>query len=284
MSLVATVLAVDPHPFDGPTGAPSFAVAAQPLISGATATTVPPTVTLAPPTTGSAAPASSTAAPPPAAAPIPPTAAPASTVTAPVRVLPPAVVAKVAVPVVAVYTREGDGAPAFGLAATTELGNPRVLLTTVVDGDWIAVLLPIRPNNAVGWVRSRDVELSTVADRVDVDLATRTLTWTRGATVVLQVPAGIGADSTPTPTGTYFVTDVLAADPAEGRGRWIVALNGHSDAYATFEGGDARIAIHGTSDPSSVGAARSNGCVRLADGPLDQLRSALPPGTPVVVR
>ena len=79
------------------------------------------------------------------------------------------------------------------------------------------------------------------------------------------------------------MTDVFATDPAGGRGRWIVALNGHSDAYATFEGGDARIAIHGTSDPSSVGASRSNGCVRLADGPLDQLRAAVPPGTPVVV-
>jgi lipoprotein-anchoring transpeptidase ErfK/SrfK len=63
----------------------------------------------------------------------------------------------------------------------------------------------------------------------------------------------------------------------------VVALDGHSDAYATFEGGDARIAIHGTSDPSSVGQSVSNGCVRIADGPLDQLRGAVPLGTPVVV-
>jgi lipoprotein-anchoring transpeptidase ErfK/SrfK len=76
---------------------------------------------------------------------------------------------------------------------------------------------------------------------------------------------------------------VLPSDPAAGRGLWVLALNGHSDAYTTFEGGDARIAIHGTSDPASVGAARSNGCVRLAAAPLDQLRVGVLPGTPVVI-
>jgi lipoprotein-anchoring transpeptidase ErfK/SrfK len=52
---------------------------------------------------------------------------------------------------------------------------------------------------------------------------------------------------------------------------------------ATFEGGDPRIAIHGTNDPSSIGHPASNGCVRVDAGPLDELRAALMPGTPVVV-
>jgi lipoprotein-anchoring transpeptidase ErfK/SrfK len=94
----------------------------------------------------------------------------------------------------------------------------------------------------------------------------------------------VGSTSTPTPAGTFFVTDVLPWNPSDGRGAWVVALNGHSDAYATFDGGDARIAIHGTNDPSSIGRAVSNGCVRLDAGPLDQLRSGVPLGTPVVIQ
>ena len=100
---------------------------------------------------------------------------------------------------------------------------------------------------------------------------------------MLETEAGIGSLSTPTPTGTFYVTDVLPYDPAAGRGRWVIALNAHSDAYATFEGGDARIAIHGTGAPSSIGQAVSNGCVRIGADPLEQLRAAVPLGTPVVV-
>ena len=44
-------------------------------------------------------------------------------------------------------------------------------------------------------------------------------------------------------TGTFFVTDVLPFDPSAGRGRWVVALNAHSDAYTTFEGGDVLVSL-----------------------------------------
>jgi len=66
-------------------------------------------------------------------------------------------------------------------------------------------------------------------------------------------------------------------------GAWVVALNGHSDAFTEFEGGDARIAIHGTNDPSSIGRASSNGCVRVTGDALALLANSLPPGTPVTI-
>jgi lipoprotein-anchoring transpeptidase ErfK/SrfK len=286
--LVAAVVAVDPHPFDSP-DPPVVELASEPLITGATATTIPPTVTI-PPRDVSAVPSvlstvpTSEPAPATTAAPTLPQPAPtAPTTTARPAITPPATVARFVANVVPVYRREGDSTPVFSLYSTTELGSPRVMLTTAVHGEWIEILLPLRPNGAVGWVRAADVQLSTVADRIDVDRGTRSLTWTRAGAVVMQIPAGIGSPSTPTPAGTFFVTDVISSDTAEGRGRWVVALNGHSDAYTTFEGGDARIAIHGTSDPSSIGNAVSNGCVRIADSPLDELRSAIPLGTPVVV-
>jgi hypothetical protein len=44
--VAAIVVTVDPRPFDSPTDPPSVALAAEPLITGATATTFPPVVTV----------------------------------------------------------------------------------------------------------------------------------------------------------------------------------------------------------------------------------------------
>jgi lipoprotein-anchoring transpeptidase ErfK/SrfK len=44
------------------------------------------------------------------------------------------------------------------------------------------------------------------------------------------------------------------------------------------------MAIHGTSDPSSIGAASSAGCIRAAHSDLELLMSRVPVGTPVVIR
>jgi lipoprotein-anchoring transpeptidase ErfK/SrfK len=272
-------LAATPVPAQAPD--PPFTVPAptyppiphlSPQVTSAPTTTIAPTTTTSPPAT-----APSVSAPASAPAPV------AAEVSVASEAPPPANVARVKGATILVWNEPADPAPALALFGTTEFGTPRVLLTTGLAGEWVQVLLPTRPNGARGWVRAQDVDVSPVDDRVDVDLAARTLTWTRAGQVVLETAAGIGSRSTPTPTGTFFVTDVLPFDPSEGRGRWVVALNGHSDAYDSFEGGDARIAIHGTNAPSSIGAAVSNGCVRIGAGPLDQLRSSVPLGTPVVI-
>ena len=229
---------------------------------------------------------------PPVASTVPPAAPavtappPTTTTSAPAVSAPEAVstAARVTAPRLQVFTDEGAPTAAFALSATTEFGHPRVLLTKQLRGDWVQVYLPLRPNGQLGWVRSHDVALTPITDEVDVDLATSTLTWTRAGQVVLSVPSGVGAPSTPTPRGTFFVTDVLPqSNPSGAYGAWIIALDAHSEALATFEGGDPRIAIHGTNDPSSIGRAVSNGCVRVDAGPLDALRAALLPGTPVIV-
>jgi lipoprotein-anchoring transpeptidase ErfK/SrfK len=51
----------------------------------------------------------------------------------------------------------------------------------------------------------------------------------------------------------------------------------------TFEGGDARIAIHGTNSPASIGSATSSGCLRTDAAALNTLAHGLPLGTPVDV-
>jgi lipoprotein-anchoring transpeptidase ErfK/SrfK len=68
------------------------------------------------------------------------------------------------------------------------------------------------------------------------------------------------------------------SNPRGAYGAWIIA-----EALTTFDGGDPRIAIHGTNDPASIGRPELNRCVRVDTGPLDALRAALMPGTPVVI-
>jgi lipoprotein-anchoring transpeptidase ErfK/SrfK len=182
-----------------------------------------------------------------------------------------------------VYADATTASAMFTLTNVTDLGTPRVLLATARTTARVRVLLPTRPNGAQGWVPAEDVALTNDPDTIDVDLATRTLTWSRDGEVMEQVTVGIGAPSTPTPTGTFFVTDVLPEDPGGAYGAWLIALNAHSDAFTVFEGGDPRIAIHGTNNPSTIGAALSNGCVHVSSAPLAALAADIAPGTPVLI-
>jgi lipoprotein-anchoring transpeptidase ErfK/SrfK len=114
-------------------------------------------------------------------------------------------------------------------------------------------------------------------DRIYVSLANRALHWMHGASLAIETKVGLGSSSTPTPPGEYYVTDVIPSSGAYGPG--IVALNGHSDTLTDFGGGDARLAIHGTDDPTSIGAATSHGCVHVPNDVDTQLASVLKPGT-----
>jgi hypothetical protein len=183
----------------------------------------------------------------------------------------------------AVYERRGDPAPVATLPATTVFGTARVVLVTKRKGAWLRVLLPERPNGSSAWVRAADVELRTVHDEIDVDLAAHVLTWRRDGAVVLQSPVAVGAPDTPTPTGRFFVTDLLDTPDGGGYGPYAIGLSAHSDTLSEFGGGDGQIGLHGTSDPASIGQSVSHGCVRVPNDLVAQLATALPLGTPVTV-
>jgi lipoprotein-anchoring transpeptidase ErfK/SrfK len=248
----------------------TYAPAADaPVPTAASPVTVPPTSV-------------PTAAPEAPAATVPTTLPPPAT-TSPPAAPPDAVVARVVASTLTVFADPGDRAPTLVLPARTEFGNPRVLLATEQRGAWVRVMLPVRPNGWEAWVPASAVTLSTVPDVIDVDLAAHRLTWARHGAIMRTATVAVGAPSTPTPPGTYFVTDVLPSDPIGPRGAWILALNGHSDALTEFDGGDPRIAIHGTNEPATIGRSVSSGCVRADPQTLVALASAIAPGTPVVI-
>jgi lipoprotein-anchoring transpeptidase ErfK/SrfK len=96
---------------------------------------------------------------------------------------------------------------------------------------------------------------------------------------------GVGRPGSPTPLGRFAVTDKLSGG-AYGPyyGCCILALSAHQPNLPPGWPGGDRIAIHGTNDPGSIGAATSAGCPHALDVDLRVLMRRVPLGTPVFVR
>jgi lipoprotein-anchoring transpeptidase ErfK/SrfK len=171
-----------------------------------------------------------------------------------------------------------------------EAGNPASAVPQVflvesqrADG-WVQVLLPVRPNGSVGWVHTSDVTLTPNPFRVEVALGAHTITVTNADAVVYRGPVAVGAPATPTPTGNFYLYVLLQApDPTGPYGPFAYGLSSHSDALATFAGGDAEIGIHGNDDASALGQSVSHGCIRMDNAAITALAGQLPLGTPVTV-
>jgi lipoprotein-anchoring transpeptidase ErfK/SrfK len=172
---------------------------------------------------------------------------------------------------------------------------PQPLVFGVVErqGEWLRVQLPVRPNGTTGWLRAEDVVVTSTSRSIQVSLSERRLRVLDGGVELMDVPAGIGRSATPTPTGTFTVTDLVpSTNPAGGYGPVALALDGYSEVMDAFPGendGDSPdsvapvLAVHGTNRPSSVGADRSNGCPRLHNADVLRLAELTPAGTPVQI-
>ena len=185
-----------------------------------------------------------------------------------------------------VYVFPGAPWVARTVDAATILGTPTVVMVLEGPEDgWARVMLPGRPNGATGWVRSSDLELHTVDRRVEIDLEDRRLEVIVDGASLLETAVAVGTASNPTPTGTFFVTDAVATgNPGGPWGPFAFGLSARSDTITEFNGGDGIIAIHGTSNPASIGNAASLGCVRVPNEVSERLWDILTPGVPVVIR
>ncbi len=176
----------------------------------------------------------------------------------------------------------------FGLKNVNGHATVFSVLGAVVDRRcrpvWLHVELPLRPNGETGYVAARDVSLGSVETRVVVDLSRRLVTLYRDGKAVLRARAAIGAPSTPTPTGRFYVNQrLIAPDPSGPYGPAAIGISAFSDVEQDWAQGGP-IAIHGTNDPGSIGGAVSHGCIRVENAVLERLFWAVPAGTPVVIR
>jgi lipoprotein-anchoring transpeptidase ErfK/SrfK len=174
---------------------------------------------------------------------------------------------------------------------TTKLDNPLpsgAPLTFLIDsptapsGEWLKVLLPIKPNGSTGYVKASDVKVAGLPYRIDISLGAHRLDVFENGTLRSSYPIGVGHSNTPTPGGTFYLKELLQPPNPDGAyGPYAYGLSGFSTTLDSFKGADAVIGVHGTDDPSSVGKDVSHGCIRMNNADITELAGLLPLGTPV---
>ena len=170
--------------------------------------------------------------------------------------------------------------------ATSAPNIPIVFLVKQRSKDRIEVYLPIRPNGSTGWVRSKDVSVSTVPYRIEVELSAHRIRVFDRAKIIVDEPVGVGRTDRPTPGGVYYLKELLQPPNPDGTyGTYAYGLSGFSTVLSSFNGGQGVIGIHGTNDPASIGKDVSSGCIRMNNEVIARLVNdiGLPLGTPVEI-
>ncbi len=101
-----------------------------------------------------------------------------------------------------------------------------------------------------------------------VNVSAKRLTVYKNGLLFLEFIVATGKPSTPTPLGIFEIAN-KEIDPGGPYGtRWLgLSKKGYG--------------IHGTNDPSSIGTAASNGCIRMYNEDIETLFSITSVGTPV---
>jgi len=184
-----------------------------------------------------------------------------------------------------VYSKPDAHRPFLVLSNKTEHGEPATFLVKRTQGGWVQISLARRPNGSRGWVRRPDVRLLVDFYRVKIDLTAHKLTLFQHGKVAQQIPIGVGKALTPTPTGVYFIVELLKTpDPTGLYGPYAFGLSAYSTVLTHFgAGGKGEIGLHGTDHPELLGQDVSHGCIRIANQNITRLSKILPLGTPVEI-
>jgi lipoprotein-anchoring transpeptidase ErfK/SrfK len=179
-----------------------------------------------------------------------------------------------------------NGRVVIRVGDTTEFGSRQRLGVVRRRGPWLGVTTAALPNGTLGWVDRRSAAVGVARTRwsLHADVSNRTVVLRRAGRLVRRLRVAVGRPGSPTPTGRFAVTDKLSGGSyGPYYGCCILALSATQPNTPPGWTGGNRMAIHGTSDPSSIGAAASAGCLRAADGDLELLMRRVPVGTPVVI-
>lgn len=149
---------------------------------------------------------------------------------------------------------------------------------------WVRVRLPGRPSGHTGWIRGGQTRDASTGWSIGIDLSARRVTVLYDGRVSRRFRAIVGARSTPTPRGRFFVEEALSLSPTAHGGPFALATSARSSVLQEFEGGPGQIALHGTNGLSgTLGTAVSHGCIRLSSRAITWLARRVAGGTPLTV-
>jgi lipoprotein-anchoring transpeptidase ErfK/SrfK len=112
---------------------------------------------------------------------------------------------------------------------------------------------------------------NTTPRRIIVSIPARRLVVVENNQVLATFPVAVGAPASPSPVGTFTVITRVTNPTYYAPGK--VIAPGSSNPIGTRWIGLSKkgYGIHGTDVPSSIGFARSHGCIRLRNADVERL-------------
>lgn len=185
---------------------------------------------------------------------------------------------------VPIYRSPSARRPFKRLSNPTSVGAPLVFLVKSRGQGWEKVFLPIRPDGATGWVKDRYVSLAWNPYSLQARLQQHELVLRKNGRVAARFPAAVGRSVLPTPTGRYYLVELLKQpNPNGSYGPYAFGTSAFSRVLYHFGGGPGQIGIHGTDEHGSIGHSVSHGCIRLRNRDIVRLAHLLPLGTPITI-
>jgi hypothetical protein len=185
----------------------------------------------------------------------------------------------------AIYRRPRGLHKEFVFVNPTPTGARVTLLVKRQRGAWLQAYVPVRPNGLLGWIRRRAVHVLSDPWALVVKLRSHRLVVRQADRVIRTLPIAVGKPSTPTPTGHYFLNELLKQpNPTGAYGPYAFGTSAFSDVLLHFNTGNGQIGIHGTDEPWVIGTSATHGCIRLYNRDIVWLARRVPPGTPVQIR
>lgn len=151
-------------------------------------------------------------------------------------------------------------------------------------GRWVEVRLPGRPNGSTGWITTGGTMPSWTPWRLSVKLSARSVTVYDRGRIARRFAAVVGAPSTPTPQGQFFIEEGLSLSARASGAPFALATSARSAVFQEFDGGPGQIALHGMGNlAGALGTASSHGCIRLDTPDITWLAMRIGPGVPLSI-
>jgi lipoprotein-anchoring transpeptidase ErfK/SrfK len=175
----------------------------------------------------------------------------------------------------------------YSLGVGLEIKGAVVFTVAKTEGDWLNVNVPVRPNGTTGWIKKSDVHTFQHRYAIRVSREGRWLVVCNAGRVIQTEKVAVGQDRYPTPTGSFFTADLVKpkAGTTGPYGPFAYGLSAFSESpeLENWNGGDGRVAIHGTNAPKLLGQPVSHGCIRVANAGITKMKNTLPLGVPVEI-
>jgi hypothetical protein len=207
-----------------------------------------------------------------------------TTTTAAKGQAPTSTVAEPTKPTIGIFATEAAATPDRTLAIADQVSKRLVMLVRTEHPEWLEVYLPGAPSGSTGWVRRADVALSEHDYRIQILRAQHRIRVLKGDSMVMDEPVALGPDLPPSGM-SYYVKELLRPPAKSPFGSYAYGLSGFPNALTSASATAGLVAIHGTTDPASVGTDVSRGCIGMRNEALARLvvDVGLPLGIPVEI-